>query len=87
MNSHPKFQAEARAHHFVPQCWLVGFAENRQNDGRLWVTDFKRKKQWPSSPVNTGHRRDFNRLPDGTGDPLEIEKVFSKIEGNDCATS
>lgn len=72
---------EPRAHHFVPQCWLAGFTDTGEKDGRLWVTDFKRQKQWPSSPENVGHRRDFYRVSDPAfGDPVAFEKVFSRIE-------
>jgi Protein of unknown function (DUF4238) len=71
---------EPRANHFVPQCWLAGFTDTSQKDGRLWVTDLKRQKQWPSSPINAGHRRDFYRLSDEGMDPTGAEKMFSKIE-------
>jgi hypothetical protein len=73
---------ESRAHHFVPKCWLAGFTESGQNDGRLWVTDFKRKRNWPSTPAKTGLRRDFNRIdrPNVT-DPLIAEKALADIEG------
>ena len=54
---------EPRAHHIVPKCWLAGFTDTGENDGRLWVTDLKRKKQWPSTPINTGHRRDSADFP------------------------
>ena len=70
-----------RAHHFVPQCWLAGFTETGQKTGRLWVTDLKKRKQWPSNPRNTGHRRDFYRIAGAQLDPVAFEKVFSKIEG------
>jgi hypothetical protein len=74
---------EARAHHFVPQCWLTGFTDSGEQDSRLYVTDLARKKQWPSNPQNTGHRRDFNRVKDPSlEDPLAIEKLFSKIESD-----
>lgn len=46
---------EARAHHFVPQCWLAGFTDSGQKTGRLWVTDLKRKKQWSCSLSNEFH--------------------------------
>jgi hypothetical protein len=39
---------EPRAHHFVPQCWLAGFTETGERNGRLWVTDLKKRKQWQS---------------------------------------
>lgn len=75
-------KCEPRAHHFAPQCWLAGFTDTGEKDGRLWVTDFKRRKQWPSNPENTGHRRDFYRVSDGTfEDPTAFEKLFSRVEG------
>jgi Protein of unknown function (DUF4238) len=76
----PSFKAVPRAHHFVPQCWLSGFTESGQKDGRLWVTDLKLKKQWPSSPANSGHRRDFYRISSDKADSVEAEQLFSKIE-------
>ena len=71
---------EARAHHFVPQCWLSGFTESGQNDGRLWVTDLKRGKQWKSSPPNSGHSRDFYRLSDPRLNPTAVENKFAEME-------
>jgi hypothetical protein len=70
-----------RAHHFAPQCWLAGFTETGQKTARLWVTDLKRRKQWPSNPKNTGHRRDFYRTSSTQLDPLAFEKIFSSMEG------
>lgn len=72
--------SEARAHHFVPQCWLSGFTESGQNDGHLWVTDLKRGKQWKSNPLNSGHRRDFYRLSDPAIEPTAVEKKFAEME-------
>lgn len=72
---------EARAHHYVPQCWLAGFTDTGENDGMLYVTDLKRKDQWRCKPSGAGHRRDFYRVEDETvKDPLVIEKIFSGIE-------
>jgi hypothetical protein len=76
----PPTSPEPRAHHFVPQCWLLGFTETQQKNGRLWVTDLKRKKQSPSSPAESGHRRDFYRVSTPQSDPVMVEKIFSKIE-------
>src|SRR5690242_11796160 len=69
----------ARAHHFVPQCWLAGFTDTGQKTGRLWVTDLKRRKQWQSSPRDAGHKRDFYLVSDPL-DPMTIEDLFAKIE-------
>lgn len=72
---------EPRAHHFVPQCWLSGFTDSGKKDGRLFVTDIKRQRQWQTSPPNAGHKRDFYRVPEFE-DPIFFEKAFSKFEGS-----
>src|SRR6266853_3306867 len=74
-------ESEPRAHHYVPQCWLAGFTDSGQKAGRLWVTDFSRKKQWPTTPPNAGHERDFYRVSSPQDDPVIVEKLYSKIEG------
>jgi len=72
---------EARAHHYVPQCWLAGFTDTGEIDGMLYITDLKRRRQWRCKPSEAGHRRDFYRVDDETVvDPLVIEKGFAKIE-------
>jgi Protein of unknown function (DUF4238) len=70
-----------RAHHYVPQCWLAGFTEDGNNAARLWQSNLKTGKQWPTTPLNAGHRRDFYRLTDPEKDPVMIEKKLSEIEG------
>ena len=80
MNEPVPKHPEARAHHFVPQCWLAGFTDTGQKDGQLWVTDFKRQKQWPTSPPNAGHRKDFYRIDEPDTDPLVFENAFGDIE-------
>lgn len=74
--------AIARAHHFVPKCWLAGFTATGQNDDLLWVTDLLAKEQWQSSPTKTGHRRDFYRITDPNFDPLLFENKFADIEAH-----
>jgi hypothetical protein len=69
-----------RAHHYVPQCWLCGFTEGRENTSRIWQSALKSKNQWPTTPANAGHRRDFYRLTDANIDPVLIEKRLSEIE-------
>jgi hypothetical protein len=73
-------RSEPRAHHFLPQCWLAGFTDTGLKNGRLFVTDLKRRKQWPTSPPNAGHRRDFYRVSEVNLDPVAFERAFSKIE-------
>jgi hypothetical protein len=71
---------EPRKHHYVPKCWLAGFTETGEKDARLWVTDLSRQKQWPSTPENAGHIKDFYRLADPAPDPVVVETFFSKLE-------
>lgn len=79
----PSTPGEPRQHHYVPSCWLAGFTETGTKDGRLFVTDFKRRKQWPATPDTAGSIRDFYRLEgEHSSDPIEAEKAFSKIEGD-----
>jgi hypothetical protein len=72
---------EPRRHHYVPRCWLAGFTETGEKDGKLWVTDLGRRKQWQTSPGNIGFINDFYRLSDAQIDPVIVEKAFSQIEG------
>ena len=65
----------------MPQCWLAGFTETGENDGRLWVTDYYRQRQWPTTPENAGHIRDFYRLADPAPDPVVVERFFADLEG------
>lgn len=78
----PLKHPETRRHHFAPQCWLAGFTDTGQKDGRLWVTDLKQRKQWQTSPPNAGHRRDFYRVDVPDLDPLAFEKGFGLIEAS-----
>jgi hypothetical protein len=73
---------EPRKHHFVPKCWLAGFTETGDKNGKLWVTDMARKRQWESSPAKTGYIRDFYRLPSPQADPVVVEKTLSQIESD-----
>jgi hypothetical protein len=73
--------SKPRAHHFAPQCWLAGFTDSGDKTGRLWVTDIERRKQWPSSPPNAGHERDFYRVSTPGLDPFGFETELAEIEG------
>jgi hypothetical protein len=72
---------EPRRHHYVPRCWLAGFTETGDKDGKLWVTNIERRKQWGAVPGTAGYIRDFYRLEDkAASDPVVAEKGISKIE-------
>jgi hypothetical protein len=71
---------EPRAHHFTPQCWLAGFTDCGRKDGKMVVTDLLRQKQWPTTPPNAGHRRDFYRVEGTPLDPVWFERAFARID-------
>jgi hypothetical protein len=74
-------RAEPRRHHYVPRCWLAGFTDTGNQDGKLFVTDFKRRNQWGAVPGTAGFIRDFYRLEDErASDPVMVEKALSQIE-------
>ena len=72
--------SEPRRHHYVPRCWLANFTDTGEKEGKLWVTDLSRHKQWESTPDKAGHIRDFYRLSDPVPDPVVVEKFFSILE-------
>lgn len=77
----PQKQPEPRRHHYVPKCWLAGFSDTGDKQGRLFVTDFKRRNQWGAVPGTAGFIRDFYRLEDEhVDDPILAEKALSQIE-------
>jgi hypothetical protein len=80
VSSQAEKNPEPRRHHYVPKCWLAGFTENGTEDGRLFVADLKRQNQWPSTPINAGHRRDFYRISVPNMEPTAFETVFGRIE-------
>ena len=74
-----RWRAASKRHHYVPRCWLLGFTEDGKPDGRLYVTDLKRRNQFRSSPPNVGYRKFFNRI-EGDPDPDSGEKLYQVIE-------
>ncbi len=71
-----------RKHHFVPRFYLAGFTGNGMPEGRLYVLDKAKEKQWPSTAKGTGHQRDFHSVDLGPGvDPMGVEKKLAHMEG------
>jgi hypothetical protein len=74
-------KGEPRRHHYVPRCWLAGFTDTGVQGGKLFVTDFERRKQWATAPEAVGFIKDFYRLEDErSSDPVIAEKTFGQIE-------
>jgi hypothetical protein len=69
----------ARQHHFVPQCYLKGFAADRKKP-KLFVVGIHEKRSFIVPPSKIGVERDFHRI-DAPGQPLDaFEKMFSGFE-------
>ncbi len=72
--------AQARKHHYVPQCYLKGFARNRNKKSQLYVVDSKLKRAFVTSPLNVAAERDFNRIEIDGEDPNLIESSCAEFE-------
>jgi hypothetical protein len=70
---------EARAHHFISQCYLKGFTYNRSKKSKLFVVSIDELKTFETKPSNVAHRRDFNRIEGLPAGALEAQ--LGKFEG------
>ena len=71
----------ARNHHWIPQCYLKGFAKARSKKSKLTVLDLIGQKTFETVPRNVASERDFNRLDSSTIDPNLVEKRLGELEG------
>lgn len=72
-----------RRHHVVSSFHLAHFTLTGQKDGRLWVFDQTQNRQWPSTPQNSAHWRDFNRIRAGAArDGFDVERGFGEFESD-----
>lgn len=71
----------ARNHHFIPQCYLKGFARNSSKNSKLLAIDLESKTAFGTNPKNIAVQRDFNRV-DLDGLPMDaLEQDYAKLEG------
>ena len=69
----------ARRHHYLPQCYLKGFALRRDKP-QLFVIDGKEQRVFWTAPANVAAERDFHRIEvDGYG-PDALENALSGFE-------
>jgi hypothetical protein len=69
----------SRIHHYVPQCYLRGFASDNKSPS-LFVVDLISKQSFTTSPRNIAAERDFNRIElDGVA-PDAVESAYSQFE-------
>jgi hypothetical protein len=69
----------ARRHHYVPQCYLKGFALDRERP-QLFVIDGKEQRSFCTAPANVAAERDFNRIEVEGYAPDALENAFSGFE-------
>lgn len=69
----------ARNHHYLPQCYLKGFALDPEKP-QLQVFDLEKGKAFKTSVRNIGSERDFNRTELQGRNPDELETTLSKLE-------
>lgn len=70
----------ARNHHYVPQCYLRGFARNRSKKAQLFVVDLQEGKAFPTRPRNVAAQRDYNRIEIPGKDPNLVEEGYAAFE-------
>jgi hypothetical protein len=70
--------AIARKHHYVPQMYLTGFADDKD---QCFVVDASTRKSFTSSAANIAAERDYNKI-EAQGVPADaLEKELGKFEG------
>lgn len=72
---------EARRHHYIPQCYLRGFAMGSGKQCRLQVASLDRHEFFETHPKNVAHVRDFNRIEVEGFKPDVLEGALSVLEG------
>lgn len=72
----------ARNHHWVPQCYLKGFAKGRSKNSQLHVVDGVAQRHFVTVPRNIASARDFNRIDIPGVAPDHIETTLAKFEGD-----
>lgn len=69
----------ARKHHYVPQCYLKGFARHRDKP-KLFVVDRSRTEPFSTAPANVAAERDFHTVNIDGLPPDAFESSFSSFE-------
>lgn len=72
---------EARHHHYIPQCYLRGFATGSGKRARLTVANLDAQEFFETKPRNVAGVRDFNRIDIEGFKPDALEGMLSNFEG------
>jgi hypothetical protein len=70
----------ARTHHYIPQCYLRGFADSFGKKGVLHVFDLVDETKFLTRPRNVACIRDFNKVNVKNIQQDALENSFSKFE-------
>jgi hypothetical protein len=66
----------ARAHHFVPRCYLNNFT----TAGKILAVDLSTGRRFSTNTKNVAQERDFNRIDSGTLPPDALEMAYATFE-------
>lgn len=69
-----------RRHHFLPQCYLKGFAVKREKAFQTNVYDARQRRQYRTNIINIAVESDFDRIEVPGHSPDAIELALSKFE-------
>lgn len=70
--------SEPKRHHYVPQCYLKNFADEK---GMIWVFDRKTKEYRKQSIADTAVQNHYYRIKTKDGEySTDVEKFFSTLE-------
>lgn len=72
---------EARHHHYIPQCYLRGFAVGSGKRCRITVANLESQIFFETNPRNVGGVRDFNRVELEGFKPDALEGMLANFEG------
>jgi len=75
-------KSEARHHHYIPQCYLRGFAmPGRGKHPQITVSNIVHRTQYETTSRNIGGKRDFNRINVSGANPNDLEHGYASFEG------
>lgn len=72
-------KSKTRKHHYISACYLKYFAIPQKRTGRIYALDKNNKKQYATSPGDTGCERDFNYVDAEGISPNYIEDMIGKV--------
>jgi hypothetical protein len=73
-------QSAPRNQHYIPQCYLRGFALDEARP-RLFVVDLQDRRTFSANPRNIGSERDFNTFLIDGKPRYDLESVMGTLEG------